>query len=36
MKAINADSAGERLKAISKFGKFFAGNLFDSYVKVFK
>lgn len=36
MKAINARSASDRFKAISAFGKFFAGNLFDSYVKIFK
>ena len=36
MKAINTRSKAEKFKAISSFGKFFAGNVFDSYVKKFR
>jgi cholesterol oxidase len=31
MKAINAESTKESLSAISKFGKLFAGNVWDTY-----
>ncbi len=33
MKAINSDSLKESLSAQTKFGKYFAGKIFDTYVK---
>lgn len=33
MKSINTHGKWEELKAVSQFGKFFAGNVFDTYVK---
>ena len=32
MKAIHADSTGESLSAVSKFGKLFAGELWETYL----
>jgi len=33
MDSVNTHSKQEKLEAVSKFGKFFAGNVFDSYSK---
>lgn len=33
MKAINARSASEQVEALAKFGRFFMGDLWDTYVK---
>ena len=32
MKAVNAGSKTEGLEAVAKFGKLFAGNVWDTYV----
>ena len=33
MKAIHAKTEGEKLKALTKFGKYFAGSVWDTYFK---
>jgi cholesterol oxidase len=33
MKALNCSSKIEELRAISSFGKFFGGNVFETYFK---
>lgn len=36
MKAVNTKGSGESLSSIAAFGKFFSGNVFDTYVKKIK